>query len=111
MSNRQFVIVVIITFIVIVIWIISDILHTKPSIEVNPKLNTLLTPINPNFDSKIISQIKEITPIGDLEPKLPNPSTSTASSSAQVDISSNQTPLALPSAIVASLSALPGGSR
>lgn len=112
MTNRQFVVVIIITFIVIVIWIVADILHTKPSVEVNPKLTTLLTPINPNFDPKVISQIKEVIPVGDIEPELPQTPIKSASSSAQIVAATpNQTPLPLPSATITSFSAIPGGSR
>jgi hypothetical protein len=67
MNGRQLIIVVVVTFVVIVIWIVADILHTRPSIPLNPKLETLLSPINPNFDQKVISQIKEITPISEAE--------------------------------------------
>jgi cell division protein FtsN len=72
--NKQFVAVVVITFIVIIVWIIADILHTKPSVPLNPKLDTLLTPISPNFDQKVISQIKEVTPVDEIEvPEKPQP--------------------------------------
>lgn len=110
MSNKQFVIVVIITFIVIVIWIVADIWHTKPSVEVNPKLTTLLEPISPTFDQKVISQIQEVTPVGEIEPDISAPRP-VATISAQPVGTPSQTPLPLPSAIVASLSATLGGNQ
>jgi hypothetical protein len=88
MNNRQFVFVTIVTFIVIVIWIIADILHTRPSVEVNPKLNTLLTPVNPNFNPKIIAQISEVSSVSQsnssipVNTSLPVPSIATPSSEA-----------------------------
>jgi len=113
MNNKQFLIVISITFIVIIIWIIADILHTKPSVEVNPKLSTLLAPIDPNFDPKVISQIKEITPVSELKTEQFQPtfsSTKLSSTSGQ-PINPNQTPLPLPSAAAASISALQGGNQ
>lgn len=111
MNNRQFLIVISITFIVIIIWIIADILHTKPSIEVNPKLTTLLTPVDPNFDSKVISQIKDLTSIDDLQTTDFKTISVSTSSAVQPKITPNQTPLPLPDAIIASFSAIPGGNR
>lgn len=115
MNNRQFVIVVVITFIVIVIWIIADIIHTQPSVEINPKLTTLLTPINPNFDQKVVAQIKEISPVTELEPEInsnnrvsTSPTPTPASSSALIP---NQTPIPLPIPVNASSSAVPGENQ
>lgn len=60
MSGKQFATILIITFIVGIIWLVSDILfNVKPSIPENPKLNTLLQPINPNFDPRILQTIDE----------------------------------------------------
>ena len=69
MSNKQFVLVIAVTFVVIIIWIIADIIHTKPSVEVNPKLQELIIPIDPNFDQKVLSQIKEIAPVPRTSPR------------------------------------------
>jgi hypothetical protein len=109
MNNRQFVIVIVITFIVIIIWIIADILHTQPSVEINPKLTTLLTPINPNFDQKVVAQIKEITPVNELELEKTSLPRSSSTPSASPIIT--PLPLPIPSAIVASVSATTGGSQ
>lgn len=58
MSGKQFAIVVSITFIVGMIWLISDIIfNTKPSIPLNPKLETILQPVNPNFNSRVLEII------------------------------------------------------
>lgn len=60
MSGKQFATILVITFIVGIIWLVSDILfNVKPSIPENPKLNTLLQPINPNFDPRILQTIDE----------------------------------------------------
>lgn len=62
MSGKQFAIIVSITFIVGMIWLISDIIfNTKPSIPLNPKLETILQGVNPNFNSRVLEMIdKEV---------------------------------------------------
>jgi hypothetical protein len=115
MPNKQFVLVTIVTFIVIVIWIIADVLHTQPSVQVDPKLTTLLTPISPNFDQKVISQIKEVTPVEDLTPTptitIQNQNPSTSSSQIKITLPSNvKLPPSLPPApSPATASTLQGG--
>ncbi len=73
MSGKQFATILVITFIVGIIWLVSDILfNVKPSIPENPKLNTLLQPINPNFDPRVLQTIDEEV----VEPdSVPRPST------------------------------------
>lgn len=86
MSGRQFAVIVSITFIVGMIWLISDIIfNTKASITVSPKLETLLAPINPSFNSRVLDIIdKEVlnsVPASLAPPATPKPSpVSTASS-------------------------------
>lgn len=62
MSGKQFAVIVSISFIVGMIWLIADIIfNTKPSIPVNPKLETLLQGVNPNFNSRVLEIIdKEV---------------------------------------------------
>lgn len=62
MNSRQFVTVVIITFIVGMIWLIADILfNTKASIEVNQELQSSLEPVNPNFNTRVLDMIGEVS--------------------------------------------------
>lgn len=76
MSNRQFVFLIACTFVVVIIWIIADILHTRPSVPPNPQLTTILAPINPNFDQKVLDQVKDTDALNQfsLDEKVPNPS-------------------------------------
>lgn len=62
MSGKQFATIITITFIVGMIWLASDIIfNTKPSIPASPKLETLLEPINPNFNPRVLKIIdKEV---------------------------------------------------
>lgn len=59
MSGKQFAIIVVITFIVGMIWLISDIIfNTKASITVSEKLEDLLQPVNPTFNSRVLDVIE-----------------------------------------------------
>ncbi|MBI2594059.1 hypothetical protein HYW44_05465 [Candidatus Daviesbacteria bacterium] len=58
MTGKQFAIIATITFIVGMIWLVSDIIfNTKPSIPSNPQLETLLKPINPNYNPRVLEVI------------------------------------------------------
>ena len=76
MTSKQFATIVAITFIVGIIWLVSDIIfNTKASIPDNPKLNTLLEPINPNFNPRILNLIgNEVSPQAPPLNRLPGPS-------------------------------------
>lgn len=64
MSSKQFATIIIITFIVGIIWLVSDIIfNTKASIPDNPKLNILLEPINPNFNPRVLNLINDEVPL------------------------------------------------
>lgn len=56
MNRKEFVVVLIFTFIVIVIWIIADIIYAEPSITVDPRVQKLLEPVDPTFDTSILEQ-------------------------------------------------------
>lgn len=60
MNRKEFVILLIITFFVIMLWLIFDIFfRTKTSVELDPALQTLLEPISPDFDTEAINLIRE----------------------------------------------------
>lgn len=62
MNSKQFAIVATITFLVGMAWLFTDIIfRTKASIEISPKLQSLLEPVTPNFDSKVLDIIDEET--------------------------------------------------
>ena len=62
MNNKQFAILLTITFFVGMVWLAADIIfRTKASIPISPKLQSLLEPINPNFDSRVLNNIDKET--------------------------------------------------
>lgn len=50
MTKKQFFIIVIITFITVCVWVISDIVHSRSQVALPPELQEVLEPIDPNFD-------------------------------------------------------------
>lgn len=52
MIKKQWLIAAILTFLTIVCWVIFDILHTRAQVEVSPKVQQIIEPINPNFNTK-----------------------------------------------------------
>src|SRR5438270_10237607 len=56
MSKREFVIAVIITCIVILAWIASDIYHAKTQQSIDQPSADLLEPVDPNFDLSVLNQ-------------------------------------------------------
>ncbi|MBI3485969.1 hypothetical protein HY025_03415 [Candidatus Daviesbacteria bacterium] len=59
MHKKEFVILIIMTTIVILVWVVSDIYHTKANVVVSPKLQEVLEPINPNLDQAALDEIKK----------------------------------------------------
>lgn len=51
MNRKEWLIAAILTFITIISWVIFDILHTRSSIEISPKVQEIINPIDPNFNT------------------------------------------------------------
>lgn len=52
--TRQSLIIAIATFITIVAWIIFDVLHERNQVEISPKLQEVIEPLNPDFDTEAL---------------------------------------------------------
>lgn len=50
MNRKEVLVVAIMTFITICAWVIFTIIHTRSKVEISPKLQEVIEPINPNFD-------------------------------------------------------------
>lgn len=55
MSGRQFLYIIIATFITVLIWFGVDIIHSRSKVEISPEIQKLLEPVNPNFDQTLIN--------------------------------------------------------
>ena len=60
MNCQQFITILIISFIVLIAWLLFDFLHTKASVQVETNVQDLLDPVNPDFDKDTLNKIKEI---------------------------------------------------
>lgn len=79
MTSRQFAIIAGITFVVGMVWLtMSIIFTTKASIPTSPELQTLLEPITPTFNSRVLdlinSETLDISEITITDPPPPSPS-------------------------------------
>ncbi len=112
MTGKQFATLVIITFIVGMVWLISDIIfNTKASVPVSEKLETLLSPVNPTFNQRLLDSIdKDVTETNLTTPALRDAISAPVASTAPIPLSSSSplpslfpsplispSPLALPS--------------
>ena len=52
MTKKQWLIAAILTFTTIVAWMIFDILHARSQVEISPKLQEVIEPISPDFNTK-----------------------------------------------------------
>lgn len=50
MSKKQLLIATIFTLLTVIAWVVFDIIHARSQVEISPKLQELIEPINPEFD-------------------------------------------------------------
>ena len=59
MSKKELVIVLSLTAFVILVWVVSEIIHTKPSVETDQTLQERLGPVDPQFDQATIDLLNK----------------------------------------------------
>lgn len=52
--SKRWLIITILTFATICAWVVFDILHTRAQVEVPTKIQELIEPINPEFDTSAL---------------------------------------------------------
>ncbi len=57
MGQKQILTIVIATFLTLVIWVTTDIIHSRSEVRIDPEVAKLLEPISPTFDSEIIDEL------------------------------------------------------
>jgi len=67
MNKKEFIVVLIFTFISAMIWIVADIYHTKSSIPDDPRITTLLEPVNSTFDQDSLNLVRSHNPLIQVE--------------------------------------------
>lgn len=59
MSGRQFLYILIATLITVLLWITSDILHTRSQTDVSTPVQDVLDPVDTTFDQEVIDNLSE----------------------------------------------------
>ena len=73
MNTKEFIVLLITTFVVVIVWIASDIYHTKANIPILPTLQQALEPLDPNLDKATLDQIKKLNNPPTVVPNTPKP--------------------------------------
>lgn len=55
MSRKEWLIAAILTFITVCAWVIFDIIHARAQVEIPQKLQEVIEPIDPNFNTESLS--------------------------------------------------------
>lgn len=56
-TKKEWLIAAILTFITVCAWVIFDILHTRAQVEIPAKVQEIIEPISPEFDTSILDQL------------------------------------------------------
>ncbi len=94
MKKKEIAVLITLTFIVIVIWIIAEIVHTKPSVPIEADIQKLLEPVEPTFDQEIIDQIKKMPTPPKTIINLPPPSATPIPSTTSTPVTPSPSPAA-----------------
>ena len=110
MNRIEFVLVLLFTFFVIVVWITSDVILATPQTAEDPKIQKLpsmLEALSPNFDTKTIEQINNLKIAQPTTIQSPPPTSTPAPSPSPVNAArrSSPTPRPSPSPVASSASA------
>lgn len=57
MTRKEWLLAAIFTFITIMAWVIFDVLHARSEVEISPKLQEVIEPINPNFNTESLELV------------------------------------------------------
>ena len=52
MTKKEWLVAAIVTFITLCAWAVFDILHTRAKVEIDPKVQQVIEPINPEFNTQ-----------------------------------------------------------
>lgn len=55
MDRKSLLIIAIATLITVIAWVVFDIMHAKANVEISPKVQEVIEPINPVFDTEVIN--------------------------------------------------------
>ena len=56
MSRKEWLIAAVLTFITILAWLAFNTMHARSKVEISPKVQELIEPISPDFNTQSLSQ-------------------------------------------------------
>lgn len=54
MTKKEWLIIAILTFITVFGWVVFNILHARSEVEISPKLQEAIEPLNADFDTSVV---------------------------------------------------------
>lgn len=57
MSGKQLLYIVIFTFLVTLVWVTSNIMHSQSEVQIPPETKQLMEPVNSTFDQETINTL------------------------------------------------------
>ena len=64
MIRKELLIVSVLTFITVCAWVVFDILHTRAKVEIPQKVQEVIEPINPEFNTQVFESAPVSTESG-----------------------------------------------
>lgn len=58
MKNRDFIVLSVLTLATVILWTVFEVVHTLQKSTITPIVQTQIKPIAPNFDIKILKDLK-----------------------------------------------------
>ncbi len=58
MTKKEWLVAAILTFITILSWVVFDILHTRSQVEIPEKIQELIEPVSPDFNTGVLESTK-----------------------------------------------------
>jgi uncharacterized membrane protein len=117
MNKIEFVLVLLFTFFVIVVWVTSEIVLVKPSQPDDPKIQAMLEPLQSSFDQETLNLIVSQKPATYVPPVAtatatpnPTPTTATPSASPRGRATPTPAPTRTPAPTTATQSATPSAA-
>lgn len=52
MNRKEWLLAAVLTFIIILAWLVFDAIHARSKVEISPKVQELIEPINPNLNTQ-----------------------------------------------------------
>lgn len=57
MTSKQLLYIVIFTFIVAMVWVSSNIVHSQSDVQIPPETQQLMEPVDPTFDQEVLNEL------------------------------------------------------